>query len=43
MSTKATIAYGDNFHFYHEVLDDNHVYLELFRRSLVNQINPTAR
>ncbi len=29
MSTKATIAYGDNFHFYHEVLDDDHVYLEL--------------
>ena len=29
MSTKSTIAYGTNFHFYHEVLDDNHVYLEL--------------
>jgi hypothetical protein len=29
MSTKSTIAYGNNFHFYHEVLDDNHVYLEL--------------
>ncbi|MBO0862272.1 MAG: hypothetical protein J2P21_28005 [Chloracidobacterium sp.] len=29
MSTKATIAHGNNFHFYHEVLDDNHVYLEL--------------
>ena len=29
MSTKATIAHGDNFHFYHEVLDDGHVYLEL--------------
>jgi hypothetical protein len=29
MSTKATIAHGDNFHFYHEVLDDDHVYLEL--------------
>lgn len=29
MSTKATIAYGNNFHFYHEVCDDNHVYLEL--------------
>ncbi len=29
MSTKATIAYGDNFHLYHEVADDNHVYLEL--------------
>ena len=29
MSTKATIAHGDHFHFYHEVLDDDHVYLEL--------------
>lgn len=29
MSTKSTIAYGDNFHFYHEALDDDHVYLEL--------------
>ncbi len=29
MSTKATIAHGDHFHFYHEVPDDDHVYLEL--------------
>ncbi len=29
MSTKCTIAHGENFHFYHEVLDDEHVYLEL--------------
>jgi len=29
MSTKATIAYGQTFHFYHEVLDDGYVYLEL--------------
>lgn len=29
MSTKCTIAHGANFHFYHEVLDDEHVYLEL--------------
>ena len=29
MSTKATIAHGDNFHFYHEVLDDDHVYLRM--------------
>jgi hypothetical protein len=29
MSTKATIAHGSNFHFYHEALDYNHVYLEL--------------
>ena len=29
MSTKSTIAHGQNFHFYHEVLDDDHVYLAL--------------
>jgi hypothetical protein len=29
MSTKCTIAHGENFHFYHEVLDEDHVYLEL--------------
>lgn len=29
MSTKSTIAYGPTFHFYHEVFDDNYVYLEL--------------
>lgn len=29
MSTKCTIACGENFHLYHEVLDDDHVYLEL--------------
>jgi hypothetical protein len=29
MSTKATIAHGSNFHFYHEALDYNHMYLEL--------------
>ena len=29
MSTKATIAYGPNFHLYHEVLDEDYVYLEL--------------
>jgi hypothetical protein len=29
MSTKSTIAYGPTFHFYHEALDDNYVYLEL--------------
>jgi hypothetical protein len=29
MSTKATIAYGPTFHFYHEALDDDYVYLEL--------------
>ena len=27
MSTKATIAHGPTFHFYHEVFDENHVYL----------------
>lgn len=29
MSTKATIAHGPTFHFYHEVFDDDHVYLRL--------------
>ena len=29
MSTKATIAHGPNFHLYHEVFDEDHVYLEL--------------
>jgi hypothetical protein len=29
MSTKSTIAYGPNFHLYHEVLDEDFVYLEL--------------
>jgi|SRR5581483_1003167 len=29
MSTKSTIAHGPNFHFYHEVLDEDYVYLEL--------------
>jgi hypothetical protein len=29
MSTKATVAKGSNFHLYHEVLDENFIYLEL--------------
>jgi hypothetical protein len=29
MSTKSTIAHGNTFHFYHEALDDDHVYLEM--------------
>jgi hypothetical protein len=29
MSTKTTIAYGRNFHLYHEVFDEDYVYLEL--------------
>lgn len=29
MSTKSTIAYGPNFHLYHEALDDDFVYLEI--------------
>ena len=29
MSTKTTLAYGDTFHFYQEVLDEQYVYLEL--------------
>lgn len=29
MSTKSTLAHGKEFHLYHEVLDGDHVYLEL--------------
>jgi hypothetical protein len=29
MSTKATIAHGPNFHLYHDLLDEDSVYLEL--------------
>ena len=29
MSTKATVAYGTNFHLYKEALDENFIYLEL--------------
>lgn len=29
MKIKATLAYGQSFHFYHEALDNNHVYIEL--------------
>jgi hypothetical protein len=29
MTIKATLAHGKNFHFYHEALDNNYVYLEL--------------
>lgn len=29
MSTKSSIAYGDNFHFYKECFDEENVYLEL--------------
>lgn len=29
MSTKATVAYGSNFHLYKEVLDDDFIYLRL--------------
>lgn len=29
MTIKATLAHGKNFHFYHEGLDNNYVYLEL--------------
>lgn len=29
MSTKSTVAYGPNFHFYQEALDDNFIYLRL--------------
>jgi hypothetical protein len=29
MSTKSTIAHGTNFHFYHEIFDEDNVYLEM--------------
>lgn len=29
MSTKATMAYGPTFHFYHELFDEDHVFLQL--------------
>ena len=29
MSTKATVAYGSNFHLYKEVMDDDFIYLQL--------------
>jgi hypothetical protein len=29
MSTKSTLAYGETFHLYREVFDDDHVYLRL--------------
>jgi hypothetical protein len=29
MSTKSSLAHGENFHFYQECFDDQHVYLEL--------------
>ena len=32
MSTKATVAYGKNFHFYKEVLDEDFIYLEMGER-----------
>ena len=29
MSTKITVAYGDNFHLYRESLDEDYIYLEM--------------
>lgn len=29
MSTKCSVAYGDNFHLYNECFDDSNIYLEL--------------
>lgn len=31
MSTKITVAYGDNFHLYRESLDEDYIYLEMER------------
>lgn len=36
MSTKSTIKYGENYHFYTEAMDDNNVYLDLSRDLLLN-------
>lgn len=32
MSTKCTERYGDGFHFYRDVFDDDHIYLELYHK-----------
>ncbi|MGB5637286.1 MAG: hypothetical protein WBM44_24890 [Waterburya sp.] len=29
MSTKITVAHGDNFHFYREIFDEDYIYLEI--------------
>ena len=29
MSTKVSVAYGDNFHFYQECLDEENVHLQI--------------
>ncbi len=29
MSTKITVAYGDNFHLYREIFDEDYIYLEI--------------
>lgn len=29
MSTKITVAYGDNFHLYRESFDEDYIYLEM--------------
>jgi hypothetical protein len=31
MSTKCTISHGENFHFYHEIFDDDHPLLSSAR------------
>lgn len=40
MSTKATIARADGFHFYHECFDADHVYLELRGDDLNFEVSP---
>lgn len=32
MSTKSTISHGEDFHFYSDCFDDDHVYLEITQR-----------
>lgn len=42
MSTKCSIAYGDDFHLYHESLDHEHVYLELFGNDVEFEVGPRS-
>jgi hypothetical protein len=42
MSTKASIAYDDNFHLYEEVMDDANVFFELSGQSVLASIHTEA-
>jgi hypothetical protein len=45
MSTKSTLASSDNFHFYREAFDDDHVYLAgaVFRDTIDHPQRPRDR